>query len=89
MNNYLFKGPFAEYIQSHVSLKRAVGYKYEAEAKHLFRFSVFTAENYPDASSLSKEIVLSWCSKKNYEAQANQCSRASILRQLAIYDETN
>lgn len=87
MSNYSFKGPFAGYIESHVSLKQAVGYKYETEASHLFRFSVFTAKKYPDASILTKEIVLNWCLKKNYEAQANQCSRASILRQLAIYME--
>ncbi len=87
MRNYPFKGPFTEYIKSHVSLKQAVGYKYEAEARHLLRFSVFTAENYPDASALTKEIVLNWCSKKSYEAQSNQFTRASILRQLAIYME--
>lgn len=87
MGNYLFKGPFAGYMESHISLKQAVGYKYETEARHLLRFSAFTAENYPDASALTKEIVLNWCSKKSYEAQANQCTRASILRQLAIYME--
>jgi integrase/recombinase XerD len=84
MRNYLFSGPFAEHIKNHVRLKQAVGYKYEAEAKHLLRFSSFTAEKYPEASILSKEIVLEWCSKRNYEAQANQCARSSILRQLAM-----
>ncbi len=87
MNDYMFKGPFAEHISNHVQLKQAVGYKYEAEAKHLVRFSAFTDEKYPGASTLSKEIVLKWCSKKDYETQANQCARSSILRQLAIYIE--
>lgn len=85
MSNYLFKGPFAEHIENHVSLKKAIGYKYEAEARHLLRFSSFTEQKYPEATMLTKEIVLDWCSKKSYEAQANQCTRASILRQLAIY----
>lgn len=84
MNKLQFQGPFTEYIENHVKLKQAIGYKYETEVQHLFRFSVFTAEKYPEASSLTKEIVLDWCSKKPYEAQANQCSRASILRQLAV-----
>ena len=87
MNDYMFRGPFAEHISNHVQLKQAVGYKYEAEAKHLVRFSAFTAEKYPGASTLSKEIVLKWCSKKGYETQANQCARSSILRQLAMYME--
>lgn len=87
MKNYLFSGPFAEHIKNHIRLKQAVGYKYEAEAKHLLRFSTFTAEKYCEASSLTKKIVLEWCSKKSYEAQANQCARASIIRQFAIYME--
>jgi len=85
MCNYLFKGPFAQNIENHVKLKQAVGYKYKAEAEHLLRFSTFTAQKYLNAKELTKGIVLDWCSKKSYEAQANQCSRASILRQFAIY----
>jgi integrase/recombinase XerD len=85
VNNYFFKGPFAEHIKEYVYLKQAMGYKYESEAKHLLRFSYFTAEKYAEAKILTKEIVLEWCSKKSYEAQANQCARASILRQFAIY----
>lgn len=87
MKNYLFSGPFAEHIKNHVRLKQAIGYKYKTEAKHLLRFSAFTAKKYPEASILSKKIVLEWCAKKNYEAQANQCARASILRQFAMYME--
>lgn len=64
MSNYLFKGPFAEHIENHVSLKKAIGYKYEAEASHLLRFSSFTEQKYPEATMLTKEIVLDWCSKK-------------------------
>ncbi len=87
MSEYLFKGPFAEHIKNHVSLKQAIGYKYESEARHLLRFSTFTSEKYPEATMLTKEIVLDWCSKMAYEAQANQCARSSILRQFAIYME--
>jgi integrase len=72
-------------MRSHVDLKQAVGYQYKAEAAHIKRFDRFLVENYPLATSLNKEIVLNWCSKKSYEAQANQCARASILRQFAKY----
>lgn len=85
MSNYTFIGPFAEHIKNHVYLKQAIGYKYDTEARHLLRFSNFTAEKYPEATMLTKEIVLDWCSKKDYEAQANQCTRASIMRQFAVY----
>ncbi len=85
MDNYLFKGPFKMHIENHVKLKQAIGYKYETEANHLLRFSAFTADKYLNVKCLTKEIVLDWCSKKNYESQSNQCSRASIIRQLGIY----
>src|SRR5690625_6658819 len=73
MNNIEYEGPFKDHIQSHVELKRAVGYKYDTEAIHFKRFDKFTQEKYPDATELKKEIVLDWCSKKKYESQANQC----------------
>ena len=85
MNNLIYIGPFKEHIKNHIELKKAVGYKYDTEAIHLKRFDKFTIEKYSDATSLTKEIVLDWCSKKSYEAQANQCSRASIIRQFAQY----
>lgn len=85
MSELIYEGPFKEHIQNHVELKRAVGYQYDADAAHLKRFDQFTLEKYTHANFLTKEIVLDWCSKKTYEAQANQCSRASILRQFGKY----
>ncbi|HZK00015.1 MAG TPA: tyrosine-type recombinase/integrase, partial [Tissierellaceae bacterium] len=85
MDKHLFKGPFKTHIENHIELKQAIGYKYETEANHLLRFSTFTDDKYPNLKALTKEVVLDWCSKKNYESQANQCSRASIVRQLGIY----
>lgn len=81
----IYLGPFKEYLQSHIELKRAVGYKYDADEQHLKRFDRFTLEKYPDAKVLTKKMVLEWCSKKPYEAQANQNSRASIIRQFGKY----
>lgn len=85
MNELIYEGPFKDHIRNHVELKKAVGYKYDTDARHLKRFDQFTLEKYPDATVLTKEIVLDWCNKKTYEAQASQCSRASILRQFGKY----
>lgn len=79
------QGPFAKSIAEHISLKQALDYKYVVESKCLSRFASFTQRKYPDAQSLTREIVLDWCAKKSHESQANQCARASILRQLAIF----
>ncbi len=62
--------------------------RYVTESRHLKRFDQFTLEKYPDATCLSREIVLDWCSKQPHEAQENQCARASILRQFAKYLDT-
>jgi integrase/recombinase XerD len=85
MNNILYRGPFKDHIQNYIELKQAVGYKYDTEVHHLRRFDQFTLEKYPRAEILTKEIILDWCSKKTYEAQANQCSRTSIMRQFGKY----
>ena len=85
MTNIVYNGPFGNHIQNHIELKQALGYKYITEAEHLKRFDTFTLKKYNSANALTKEIVLDWCSKKSYEAQSNQCSRVSILRQFSIY----
>ena len=85
MNNTLYIGPFKEHLLNHVTLKQAVGYKYNADIGRLKRFDRFTLNHYPKATTLAKEIVLDWSSKKTYEAQANHCTRASIIRQFAKY----
>lgn len=85
MNEIMYEGPFKEHIQDHIELKRAVGYKYDTDADHLKRFDRFTLEKCPHTTVLTKEIVLDWCSKKTYETQANQCTRASIIRQFGKY----
>jgi len=85
MSNIVFEGPFRKYLQDFVQLKKAMGYKYDSEAGHLKRFDRFTLEKYPSADSLTKEIVLDWGRKQSYESQANQCSRASIIRQFGKY----
>lgn len=85
MRNIHYKSYFKEHLKNFVELKQAVGYKYFTEASHLERFDRFILEKYPDATVLTKELVLDWCTKKTYEAQANQCSRASMIRQFGKY----
>lgn len=85
MTNIIYAGYFKNHIQNFVKLKQSIGYKYITEANHLERFDRFILEKYPECTVLTKEIVFDWCSKKTYEAQANQSSRASIIREFAKY----
>jgi len=85
MHKIKYAGPFKDFLQSHIELKKAMGYKYVTEARQLMRFDQFTLVKYPEATFLTREIVLDWCSKQPHEAQANQCTRASIIRQFSKY----
>ena len=80
-----YTGPFKKQIKDFIELKQSIGYKYNTEAENMLRFDRFTHDKYPDAEALTKDMVLSWCSKRSYEAQANQCSRASLIRQFGLY----
>ena len=68
-----------------ISLKRAVGCKYNTEPGILKRFDAFLALNYPHLTSLTREAVTRWCAKAMHETAANQCSRSSVIRQFAKY----
>lgn len=85
MNDIFYLSLFKDHIQSYIKLKQAIGYKYYTESGHLQRFDRFALDNYPNKSTLTKDIVLDWCKKQSYEAQANQSSRTSIIRQFAKY----
>src|SRR5438105_4087366 len=85
MTNIIYIGPFKDHIQNFVKLKQAIGYKYIDSAELLERFDRFTLEKYSEHRAFSKEIVLDWCKKKSYEAQANQSSRVSIIREFGKY----
>jgi integrase/recombinase XerD len=85
MSDINYEGPFKDHMQNYVALKQAIGYKYDTEIDHFKRFDRFTLEKYPEATALTKEIVIDWCNKKTYETQANQCSRASVIRQFGKY----
>mgnify|MGYP006410131063 FL=1 len=85
MINPIYTGPLKDHLQNYVDLKRAIGYKFDIDASHLKHFDCFVLEKYPEVTGLTKEIVLDWCSKKTYEAQANQYSRTSIIRRFGTY----
>lgn len=85
MKDIIYKSHFKDHLRNYIELKKAVGYKYETEADCLKRFDRFILQKHPGATVLTKEIVLDWCCKKNYEARANQLGRVSMIRQFGKY----
>jgi integrase/recombinase XerD len=85
MTNPIYTGLLKDHLQNYVDLKRALGYKFDHDISHLKHFDSFVLEKYPEVAGLTKEIVLDWCSKKTYEAQATQYRRAALLRKFGVY----
>lgn len=85
MNNPIYAGPLQDHLQNYVELKRALGCKFDEDAKNLKRFDNFALEKYPEVTGLTKEIVLGWCSKRPYEVQATQYRRAALIRKFGAY----
>ena len=85
MNECGFTGPLKDEMSAFIRLKRSIGNKYEAEVGVLKRFDRYLTRNYPTITGLPKESVTGWCTKQPHEKPANQCSRASVIRQFAKY----
>jgi integrase len=80
-----FISSFQNEMQDFILLKRSIGYKYATEAGILSRFDRYLAKMYPELRVMTKEAVFAWCAKTPHEKPANQCSRASVVRQFCKY----
>jgi integrase len=85
VNEFGFAGPLKDEMSNFILLKRSIGSKYDTEVGILRRFDRYLALNYPSITQLPKEAVTGWCAKQPHEKPANQCTRASVIRQLAKY----
>ncbi|MBQ9305875.1 tyrosine-type recombinase/integrase [Butyrivibrio sp.] len=85
MSEYIFKSVFADDIQEFISLKRAVGFKYDSEQGMLQRVDTYFADNNVTVREITKEISDGWCRKRSYETLANQSSRISVMRVFSKY----
>ncbi len=85
MNTKVFHSQLSEYIQGFIKEKRATGHKYTKGESTLIRFDDFLINNFSQEKTLSKEIVLSWTQKSEYETVSTHVGRISIMRGLANY----
>ena len=80
-----YEGVFAELLTNFIVFKRSLGYKYEAEADELYRFSKFSTTIKISEPRLTKDIVQAWCGKRPNEGDKNNRRRICALRQFALY----
>lgn len=76
---------FAPHIVGLIEQKRALGYKYGSEPNILRRFDIFCMERHPDATTLSREVMLDWATKRPGEHPATLQNRITPVKELAKY----
>lgn len=80
-----FNSIFQDEFINLVSLKRAIGFKYEADAAAFRRIDTFFCDNGLSEKQISKELCGLWCRKRSYESDSNHCSRVSSFRVFCKY----
>ena len=88
MSDRKYTGPFAKTCEDFISQKRAVGYRYEEEARILWHFDQYAARQNDSGERLSKELVMGWTEKSPYEADKSWRNRLGAVRIFAAYLRT-
>ena len=85
MSDPVFRSKLCADFEAFISQKRASGYPYNTSAKVLGYLDTMIAEDYPDSSTLSKEICDAWIRKCSVLHQNTLLRRVTPVRQFAKY----
>lgn len=80
-----YSSAFAPFIEGLIVQKRAMGYKYMTEVGLLRRFDAFCLERFPDETSLTRDVVFEWATRRPGEHPATLQGRVSPVKELARY----
>ena len=83
--NPSFESRFAGQMQDMLQFKKSLGYSDNSYVGYLLNFDRFCMENYPDASVLTKEIVMDWGRKKQNQKPESVIRKIIALREFARY----
>lgn len=76
---------FKEHISGLISEKKALGYKYDAQAIRLAEFDAFCFGKFPNETTLTREMMLEWSILRKNEHPKTLESRVVPVRELAKY----
>ena len=71
---------FAAYIEKYIQFKCSIGYSKSSYLRRMGQFDRFCAQNFPDAETVSEEVVLSWCRLQGGESENNRTQRMVALK---------
>lgn len=80
----VFTGPFSEFCDKFITLKRSLGCKYKSEAHYLRMFDDFS-KSFNPSGILTKELICQWIQKRPHETSKTHSNRISVVRQFALY----
>lgn len=83
--DYPYASKLAKLIECFVAEKRFAGYKYETEAKMLYRFDRFLSDEAFPGFPLRRDMIEKYTAKTPYEAHRNHYSRYCLIRQLCEF----
>lgn len=75
----------SQLIQSFINQKRNSGYPYNSSAQILSCFDKMLVDNFPEATTITPEIINAWVNYKPNEHQNSLLRRISPIRQLSKY----
>ncbi|MHC1772368.1 MAG: tyrosine-type recombinase/integrase [Flexilinea sp.] len=78
-------GDFKEYIDGLVEQKHLLGYPYRTSERHLRHFDKYCIENFPNKTTITREIGLGWAVLRENEHPNSLMRRITPVRQLAKY----
>ena len=85
LSDPVFRSKLRDDLEAFISQKRASGYPYHTSSKVLGYLDTMIAEDYPDCSTLSKEICDAWIRKCSVLHQNTLLRRVTPVRQFAKY----
>ena len=62
-----FKSLLAPYIEGLIEQKQALGYIYKAQIEKLVKFDTMISENFPNETTITKEMTDIWAAKRSFE----------------------
>lgn len=73
----------AAHIESLLDVKHAIGLPYKESERHLRTFDAMCASNYPDQTTVTRQMAMAWAAARPGEHVNGQMRRITPVRQLA------
>ena len=83
--NRIFSSGFAERVKGFVAQKRAVGHPYVDGERHIWNFDQMCTKDFPQECELTKEVALSWATRKEGESICALHARLIPIREFGRY----